>query len=274
MPALAICAGGDCAEDLNESPEGVTDTVRALFKMSMVLMWGSQEPVVKIGRLAGQYGKPRSDDMETRDGVTLPSYRGENINGSDFTTATRIPDPERMLLAYNRSAGTTNLVRALASGGFADLKRVREWGLDWSSSTAKGREYMATAGRIAEAIQFMETCGVNHSSPILTSTDVYTSHEGLLLPYEEALTRQDPQTGEFYACSGHFMWIGERTRGIDDAHVQYARGISNRELQCCLLLPSSPQVNSFLYALYLLILFHFFSLQFLYAHLVCIQQSA
>lgn len=222
-----VLQGGDCAEDLNESSEGVTDTVRALFKMAVVLMWGSQEPVVKIGRLAGQYGKPRSADTEIIDGIELPSYRGENINGAAFTPEARIPDPERMLLAYNRSAGTTNLVRALASGGFADLKRVKQWGMDWSMSTSKGREYMATAERIAEALHFMETCGVSQEQPVMTSTDVYTSHEGLLLPYEQALTRRDELTGEWYDCSGHFIWIGERTRDIDDAHVQFAKGIAN-----------------------------------------------
>lgn len=133
-----------------------------------------------------------------------------------------------MLRAYNRSAGTTNLVRALASGGFADLKRVKEWGMDWSMGTSRGRQYMATAERIAEALSFMETCGVNNKNPVMTSTEVFTSHEGLLLPYEEALTRFDPVTEQWYDCSGHFIWIGERTRGIEDAHVQFAKGIANR----------------------------------------------
>lgn len=134
-----------------------------------------------------------------------------------------------MLTAYHRSAGTTNLVRAFSQGGFADLKRVKEWGMDWSMATAKGREYMATAEHIAEAIHFMETCGVSSQSPVMTSTEVFTSHEGLLLPYEQALTRMDPNTGEYFACSGHFIWIGERTRGIEDAHVQFAKGVSNRK---------------------------------------------
>lgn len=134
-----------------------------------------------------------------------------------------------MLRAYNRSSGTINLVRALSSGGFADLKHVRDWGMDWSSKTPKGREYLKTAEHIAEAIQFMETCGV-YEHPIMTSTQVFTSHEGLLLPYEQALTRVDPDTGEWYAGSGHFIWIGERTRGLDDAHVQFAKGISNRTM--------------------------------------------
>lgn len=153
----------------------------------------------------------------------------QNINGAAFTPESRIPDPNRMLLAYNRSAGTTNLVRALASGGFGDLKRVKEWGMDWSMGTAKGREYMATAERIAESLHFIETCGVSPQQPVMTSTDVFTSHEGLLLPYEQALTRMDEETGEWYDCSGHFLWIGERTREIEDAHVQFAKGIANRK---------------------------------------------
>jgi len=147
-----------------------------------------------------------------------------------------------MLLAYNRSAGTTNLVRALSSGGFADLKRVREWGMDWSRTTSKGHEYMATAERIAEAIQFMETCGVHQNHPVMTSTDVFTSHEGLLMPYEQALTRMDPLTGEWFDCSGHFIWIGERTRDIEDAHVQFAKGIANRKSPIIFIVSPSSNV--------------------------------
>lgn len=135
-----------------------------------------------------------------------------------------------MLLAYNRSAGTSNLVRAFSTGGFADLKRVKEWGMDWSSSTSKGREYMKTAERISEALHFMETCGINNEQPVMTSTNIFTSHEGLLLPYEQALTRMDVLTGEYYCGSGHFIWIGERTRDINGAHVEFAKGISNRTL--------------------------------------------
>lgn len=221
-----VLQGGDCAESLDETANGVKDTIRALFKMAVILMWGSQEPVIKIGRLAGQYGKPRSSDMEKRDGLSLPSYRGENINGADFTRECRMPDPKRMLTAYHRSAGTSNLTRAFATGGFADLSRVREWGLDWTGRTSRGREYMRTAQRIAEAVTFMETCGISHS-PVMTETQVYTSHEGLLLPYEEALTRWDPISEKWYAGSGHFIWVGERTRELDDAHIHYVKGIAN-----------------------------------------------
>lgn len=222
-----VLQGGDCAESLNETASGVTDTLRTLFKMAVVLLWGSFEPVVKIGRIGGQYAKPRSKDMEVRDGIELPSYRGEIINGSDFTEAARIPDPDRMLRAYNHAAGTTNLVRALSQGGFADLGHVRDWGMDWARATDKGREYLETASEITDALRFMEACGVHQESPVLSSTKVYTSHEALLLPYEQSLTRMDPNTGEFYAGSGHFLWIGERTRQVDGAHVEFARGICN-----------------------------------------------
>ena len=221
-----VLQGGDCAEDLNESAEGIACTLRALFRMAVVLMWGAQSPVVKIGRLGGQYAKPRSSDFETIDGVSLPSYRGEIINGSKFDETNRIPDPERMMLAYMRSASTTNYSRSLAGGGYANLKKVRSWGMDWCRSTEKGREYLLTAERIAEAVDFMNICGIE-ADPNIQSTSVYTSHEGLLLPYEEALVRRDEETGEYYAGSGHFIWVGERTRGVEDSHIEFVRGISN-----------------------------------------------
>lgn len=222
-----VLQGGDCAESLGETESGVTDTVRTLFKMAVVLLWGSFEPVVKIGRIGGQYAKPRSKDTEVKDGIELPSYRGDIINGAGFTSDDRVPDPERMLHAYYHAAGTTNLVRSLASGGFADLVHVKGWGMDWASATEKGRAYLDTAERIEDALRFMQACGMSHSNQSLSSTTVFTSHEGLLLPYEQALTRMDPDTGEFYACSGHFIWLGERTRQINGAHVEWARGVSN-----------------------------------------------
>ncbi len=220
-----VLQGGDCAEDLDERADGVAGTLRALFRMAVILMWGAHAPVVKIGRLGGQYAKPRSADFETIDGVSLPSYRGEIINGAGFDSASRIPDPDRMLRAYMCSASTTNYARSLAGGGYANLRNVRSWGMDWCRSTQKGREYLMTAERIAEAVDFMNICGVQ--SPRIGSTAVYTSHEGLLLPYEEALVRKDEETGEYYAGSGHFVWVGERTRGVEDAHIEFARGISN-----------------------------------------------
>ncbi|GJQ14343.1 hypothetical protein GpartN1_g6134.t1 [Galdieria partita] len=222
-----VLQGGDCAESLEESTDGVRDTVRALFKMAMILMWGSLEPVVKIGRIGGQFAKPRSDDWEERDGQRLPCYRGDIINGSSFDLVSRTPDPNRMLAAYQHSAGTTNLVRALASGGFADLRNVKSWGMDWASNTEKGKAYLDTAERIEEAVRFWETCGVSVRDPIIYSTEVFTSHEALLLPYEEALCRQDSLTGDMYATSGAFIWIGERTRDLDGAHVEFARGVAN-----------------------------------------------
>lgn len=142
----------------------------------------------------------------------------------------RTPDPERMMIAYNRSTGTANLVRAFAQGGFGDLKRVTEWGMDWSMATGKGREYMETAERISDALEFIATCGISHSEPVMTSTEVFTSHEGLLLPYEQALVRQDPRTGEYFCGSGHFIWVGERTRQLDGAHIEFVRGIANRKI--------------------------------------------
>lgn len=222
-----VLQGGDCAESLDESQEGVTDTVRTLFKMAMILMWGGEEPVVKLGRVGGQYAKPRSADMEKKDGVELPSYRGEIINGSAFTSEARIPDPERMVRAYHHSASTTNLVRSLAMGGFGDLTKVQEWGMGWASGTKRGMAYADTASQIERTLRFMEACGVDATNPALHSTKVFTSHEGLLLPYEQALTRQDPDTGEWYACSGNMIWLGERTRQLDGAHVEFARGIAN-----------------------------------------------
>lgn len=222
-----VLQGGDCAESLEESTDGVRDTVRALFKMAMILMWGSLEPVVKIGRIGGQFAKPRSEDWEERDGKRLPCYRGDIVNGASFDLSSRTPDPNRMLAAYQHSAGTTNLVRALASGGFADLRNVKSWGMDWASNTEKGRAYLDTAERIEEAVRFWETCGVSLQDPIIYSTEVFTSHEALLLPYEEALCRQDPLTGDMYATSGAFIWIGERTRDLDGAHVEFARGVAN-----------------------------------------------
>uniref|UniRef100_A0A7S1XF38 Phospho-2-dehydro-3-deoxyheptonate aldolase n=2 Tax=Compsopogon caeruleus TaxID=31354 RepID=A0A7S1XF38_9RHOD len=223
-----LLQGGDCAESLTESAAGITDTIRALFKMAVVLLWGSFLPVVKVGRVGGQFAKPRSEDFENRGGVSLPSYRGEIINGPGFTLDERTPDPQRMLRAYNHSAGGTNLVRALSSGGFADLRNVKQWGLaDWSGKTQGGQAYFETARKIEEAMKFMEACGIESSNPIFSSTTVYTSHEGLLLPYEEGLVRREDASGRYFASSGHLIWIGERTRQLDGAHVEFFRGLSN-----------------------------------------------
>ena len=221
-----LLQGGDCAESFVEfRANNIRDTFRALLQMAVVLTYGAAMPVVKVGRMAGQFAKPRSADTETIDGVTLPSYRGDNINGIDFTPESRIPDPERMVRAYNQSAATLNLLRAFAQGGFADLRLVQKWNQEFVAASAQGERYTALSHRIEESLAFMAACGIN--SPAMHTVDLYTSHEALLLPYEEALTRQDSLTGDWYNCSAHLQWIGDRTRQPDHAHVEFLRGVAN-----------------------------------------------
>ena len=224
-----LLQGGDCAESFREfSTEGVRDTFRVLLQMAVVLTFAASKPVVKVGRMAGQFAKPRSSDMETIDGVSLPSYRGDSVNGVAFTPESREPDPQRLLRAYDQSASTLNLLRAFASGGYADLQNVHQWTLDFVKDSPAAELYAETADRISEALSFMRACGVTaESAPALESVDFFTSHEALHLPFEEALTRRDPNTGSWYATSAHMIWIGERTRQLDGAHFEYARGISN-----------------------------------------------
>lgn len=224
-----LLQGGDCAESFAEfSTEGVRDTFRVLLQMAVVLTFAASKPVVKLGRIAGQFAKPRSADTETIDGVTLPSYRGDSVNGSEFTEVARVPDPERLIRAYDQSASTLNLLRAFASGGYADLTNVHQWTQDFVQDSPAAERYAETADRISEALSFMKACGVGRdSAPSLESVDFFTSHEALHLPFEEALTRRDPNTGNWYATSAHMIWIGERTRQLDGAHVEYAKGISN-----------------------------------------------
>lgn len=224
-----LLQGGDCAESFKEfHPDNIRDTFRTLMAMSVVLTFAASRPVVKIGRLAGQFGKPRSEVTETQDGVTLPSYRGDNINGIDFTPESRIPDPERLIKAYSQSAATLNLIRAFANGGYADLHNVHRWMVGFVADSPQGKRYQEIADRISEAIGFMEACGITPESvPQVRHVDVYTSHEALLLGYEEAMTRVDSTTGDWYDTSAHFVWIGDRTRQLDGAHVEYARGIKN-----------------------------------------------
>ncbi len=224
-----LLQGGDCAESFAEfSTEGVRDTFRVLLQMAVVLTFAASKPVVKLGRIAGQFAKPRSADTETIDGVTLPSYRGDSVNGSEFTEEARVPDPERLIRAYDQSASTLNLLRAFASGGYADLTNVHQWTQDFVQDSPAAERYAETADRISEALSFMKACGVGRdSAPSLESVDFFTSHEALHLPFEEALTRRDPNTGNWYATSAHMIWIGERTRQLDGAHVEYAKGISN-----------------------------------------------
>ncbi|QGZ95060.1 class II 3-deoxy-7-phosphoheptulonate synthase [Terricaulis silvestris] len=224
-----LLQGGDCAESFKEfHPDNIRDTFRTLMAMSVVLTFAASRPVVKIGRLAGQFGKPRSELTETKDGVTLPSYRGDNINGMDFTPESRTPDPERLIKAYSQSAATLNLIRAFANGGYADLHNVHRWMVGFVADSPQGKRYQEIADRISEAIDFMEACGITPESvPQMKQVDVYTSHEALLLGYEEAMTRVDSTTGDWYDTSAHFVWIGDRTRQPDGAHVEFARGIKN-----------------------------------------------
>ncbi|WP_022727190.1 class II 3-deoxy-7-phosphoheptulonate synthase [Fodinicurvata sediminis] len=224
-----LLQGGDCAESFAEfHPNNIRDTFKVLLQMAVVLTFGASCPVMKVGRMAGQFAKPRSADTETQDGVELPSYRGDIINGIDFTEEARHPDPQRMLQAYNQAAATLNLLRAFAQGGFADLYKVHQWNLRFVEDSAQGQRYEELSSRIDEALAFMEACGVTPQTvQQLRETDFYTSHEALLLPYEEPLARTDSLTGDWYACSAHMLWIGDRTRNIDEAHVEFLSGVKN-----------------------------------------------
>lgn len=220
---------GDCAESFAEfHADNIRDKFRVILQMAVVLTFGGATPVVKIGRIAGQFAKPRSEDTETRDGSTLPSYRGDIINGLEFTPETRVPDPERMIRVYNQSAATLNLLRAFAQGGYADLHEVHRWNLDFVARSLQGTRYSDMANRIGEALDFMAACNITaDTAPAIAETDFFTSHEALLLPYEQALTRVDSTSGDWYDVSAHFLWIGERTRQIDGAHVEFLRGVKN-----------------------------------------------
>lgn len=224
-----VLQGGDCAESFSDFTANIIrDNFRVLLQMAAILTFGGAMPVIKLGRMAGQFAKPRSSECETQNGLTLPSYRGDIINGPDFTAAARTPDPSRMEFGYFQSAGTLNLLRAFASGGYADLHQVHRWNLDFVKNSPLAEKYQDLAGRIDETLSFMAACGLTSAeTPQIRETDFYTSHEALLLPYEQALTRVDSTTGDPYACSAHFLWIGERTRQLDGAHVEFMRGIKN-----------------------------------------------
>ena len=223
-----VLQGGDCAESFAEfSADNIRDTFRVMLQMAVVLTYGAKVPVVKIGRMAGQFAKPRSAGTEVVGGVELPSYRGDIINGFDFTTADRIPDPARMLQAYTQSAASLNLLRAFSTGGFADIHRVHSWTLGFAEHD-KAERYRELSNRIADALDFMTAAGVNaDTAHTLSTVDFYTSHEALLLEYEEALCRIDSLTGQPVAGSGHMIWIGDRTRQPDGAHVEFCRGVLN-----------------------------------------------
>ncbi len=220
-----VLQGGDCAETFAEATaDNIRNKIKTILQMAVVLTYGASLPVVKMGRMAGQYAKPRSSDVETRDGVTLPAFRGDIINGFDFTAEARTPDPERLLEAYHTSASTLNLIRAFTTGGFASLLRVHEWNRGFTSNPAYSR-YEEIAAEIDRAIRFMAACGADFDA--LRTVDFYSAHEGLLLDYERPLTRIDSRTGLPYDCSAHFLWIGERTRQLDAAHVDFFSRVQN-----------------------------------------------
>ena len=224
-----VLQGGDCAESFAEhSADNIRDFFRLFLQMAVVLTFAGSMPVVKIGRVAGQFAKPRSSDIETQNGVSLPSYRGDIVNDIAFTKEARVPDPERQLLAYRQSAATLNLIRAFANGGYANLENAHRWMLGFVKDSPQSARYDELANRITEALDFMRACGIDpESHPEMRTTDFYTSHEALLLGFEQAMTRTDSTSGDWYATSGHMVWIGDRTRQLDHAHVEYARGIKN-----------------------------------------------
>ncbi len=224
-----LLQGGDCAESFAEfHPDYIRDTFRVLLQMAVVLTFGATLPVVKVGRLAGQFAKPRSADTETVDGLTLPSYRGDIVNGIEFDAAARVPDPARMVQGYNQSASTLNLIRAFAQGGYADLHKVHQWNLGFVADSKLGERYKEMADRLDETLAFMAACGLtSETTQQIRETDFFTSHEALLLNYEEAMTRIDSTSGDWYDTSAHLLWIGDRTRQVDGAHVEFMRGIGN-----------------------------------------------
>ncbi len=224
-----LLQGGDCAESFNDFK---SSTIKNLFKlmlqMNMVLMYSTGKPVIKVGRVAGQFAKPRSSDFEEINGVKLPSYRGDIINNIEFSEKARIPNPNNMIQAYYQGSATMNLLRAFSRGGLADLNMVHQWNLDFIKDNPLGQRYDELSNKIDKAMKFMSACGLNSkNTPQLHQTTIFTSHEALLLNYEEALTRQDETTDEWYDCSAHMLWIGDRTRDLTDAHIEYFRGIEN-----------------------------------------------
>ncbi len=224
-----LLQGGDCAESFKEfSADNIRDLFRLILQMAVILTFAGGKPVVKVGRMAGQFAKPRSAPIETVDGVTLPSYRGDNINAMEFTPDARRPDPERLLKAYAQSSSTLNLLRAFAGGGYADLYNIHRWTLGFVEGSPQGARYRELADKISETLTFMAAIGVTpETQPDLHRVEFFTAHEALLLGYEEALTRVDSTSGDWYDCSAHLVWIGERTRQLDGAHVEFCKGIKN-----------------------------------------------
>ena len=224
-----LLQGGDCAESFtNFNANNIRDMFKVLLQMAIVLTFAGGYPVVKVGRVAGQFAKPRRSDFEEVNGIKLPSYRGDIINGFEFDEKARVPDPKRMIEAYYQSASTMNLLRAFSRGGLADLHQVHKWNLGFVKKPEIGEKYAKLADELTKTLSFMAACGITSANtPVINQTAVYTSHEALLLPYEEALTRVDSLSGEWYDCSAHMLWIGERTRGINDAHVHFLSGVKN-----------------------------------------------
>lgn len=224
-----LLQGGDCAESFAEhGPDNIRDFFRVFLQMAVVLTFAGGSPVVKLGRIAGQFAKPRSAPTEKQGEIELPSYRGDIVNDIEFNEASRVPDPGRMLKAYRQSAATLNLLRALAHGGYANLDHVHQWNLGFLKDAPANKHYEEIADRISECLEFMGACGLTpDNTPQLRQTDIFTSHEALLLGYEQAFTRVDSTSGDWYATSGHFIWLGDRTRQPDNAHVEFARGIKN-----------------------------------------------
>ncbi|WP_136809114.1 class II 3-deoxy-7-phosphoheptulonate synthase [Desulfosediminicola flagellatus] len=223
-----LLQGGDCSENFsNVTAPTIRETLKVLLQMAVVLTYAGGKPVIKMGRIAGQFAKPRSADMETKDGVELPSYRGDMVNRPEFTPEARIPDPKNMMMGYNMAACTLNLLRAFTRGGYGSLQRVQSWNQEFVAQSPMGRSYDRMAKQIDQAMKFMETIGIKTDNPQINQTQLFTSHEALLLGYEEALTRIDSTTGDPYNCSAHLLWIGERTRQLDGAHVEFLRGVLN-----------------------------------------------
>lgn len=223
-----LLMGGDCAEAFNEfSVNHVRDTLRVMLQMALVMTYGGAMPVIKVGRMAGQFAKPRSEPDEVINGVALPSYRGDIINGEEFTKESRVHNPERMLDAYHQSSQTLNILRAFSMGGYADISRLHAWNLDFVESLPAGSQYRSMCDKVDESLRFMKAIGVDTRAPTFTQCNFYTAHECLLLPYEQALTRQDSITNRWYDCSSHMLWVGERTRQLDHAHIHFVGGLGN-----------------------------------------------
>src|SRR5665213_29842 len=224
-----LLQAGDCAESFDEgSADSIRDKLKVILQMAVALTYAAGVPVIKVGRIAGQFAKPRTDEFEERDGQRLLAFRGHIVNGEAFEQSARRPDPERLLAAYHQSVATLNLLRAFTTGGFAALSRVHAWNQEFVANSLEGKRYEVVADEIERALQFMKACGIDlHDDGALQGVDFYTSHEALILPYEQALTRRDSLTGDWYDCSAHMLWIGDRTRQLAGAHVNFLRGVAN-----------------------------------------------